>query len=429
MNTVVAERRGAGDAVQRGAPLKVLYVVSLFPCWSETFIVREIHALLRRGIDVRIVSLRPPSESMVQTDAEALLPRVFYPASAGANTVRSLASLASAPLRELGALGQMATHLASYPPILAKSLGTWWRLAGLEARIREWAPDHIHAHFATYPSTAAMVLAKRLGVPFSFTAHAHDIFLEDQLLAAKLARATFSIGISRFNRAFLDERIGAGASNGMRVVHCGIELPRFPFLPDGRDARRILAVGRLDHIKGFEHLVDACALLKERNIDFACDIIGTGILQERIAGAISRHGLQDHVHLLGAQKQEAVQQHLRHVAIFAMPSVVTPRGDRDGIPVALMEAMASGARVVSTRVSGIPELVEHEVTGLLAEPADAASLAAALQRLLQDPALGERLTRAARLRIETEFDIVREAGKLAAAIQQGLADTGAGAGR
>jgi colanic acid/amylovoran biosynthesis glycosyltransferase len=397
-------------------PMRILYVVSLFPCWSETFIVREIHEMLRLGADVRILSLRHASEKMVQSDAAALLDRVIYPAPWWRSLPGIVATVIRHPVRESGDVARMIGGLWRHPAILAKTLAVWWRSLGASAEVGRFAPAHLHAHFATYPSTSAWLLSRRLGRPFSFTAHAHDIFLEDHLLGDKMGEAAFTVVISEFNRRYLRERVAGAESADVRVVHCGVSLAAFPYLEAGRDPRRILAVGRLDEIKGFGHLVDACGLLAAKGLDFTCSIIGSGPLEERLAARIEALGLGGRVLLLGVRKQEEVREALDDAGIFVLPSVVTRSGNRDGIPVALMEAMASGVPVVSTRVSGIPELVEDGVTGLLAAPADAATLAAALERLLGDPALGAQLARRARERVEREFNIQTEPRKLHDAI-------------
>ncbi|HET9651255.1 MAG TPA: glycosyltransferase [Usitatibacter sp.] len=396
--------------------MRVLYVVSLFPCWSETFIVREIAELVRAGVQVRILSLRHPSESLVQSDAAALLGRVVYPARGLAAWRAALGALMRAPCTELAHLARLCGGLWRHPASLAKSVVAWARTLSTLGELSAFAPHHIHAHFATYPSTVALLLSRRLGVPFSFTAHAHDIFLEDHLLAWKMRASAFSVAISRFNREFIARRLGHDATRTMRIVHCGISPAVFSFRPEGRDPARILAVGRLDEIKGFRHLVDACALLRDRGMAFACEIVGSGPLGRELAAQIARLGLGGHVRLLGARKQEEVREMLMRAGVFALPSVVARRGDRDGIPVALMEAMACGAPVVSTRVSGIPELVRDGITGLLANPGDASQLAGCLQRLLADPAYGARLAQRARAAVERDFDIGREAGKLMEAI-------------
>lgn len=392
--------------------VRVVYFVSLFPCWSETFIVRELHELLRLGVDVRIVSLKDPEEKLVQSDAQALLDRVSYPVRGWRGAWEVLRGVVSRPVQTVKELGSICLQLARHPAALAKSLVVWWRTLALVPTVRRLAPDHLHAHWATYPSTAAMIVSRRTGVPFSFTAHAHDIFLEHHLLADKIRRAAFGVTISEFNRRYLAERINEQASERMRVVHCGVSPGEIPFQSGGREPGLIVAVGRLDEIKGFCHLVAACELLAGWKVPFECIVIGEGRLRADLERQIATAGLQDRVRLPGACKQEEVRRHLSRASAFVLPSVVTAAGDRDGIPVAMMEAMASGAPVVSTYVSGIPELVEDGESGLLVQPGDAESLAGALKQLLLQPALGERLAQNARDKVEREFDVAKEARKL-----------------
>jgi colanic acid/amylovoran biosynthesis glycosyltransferase len=392
--------------------MRILYIVSLFPCWSETFIVREILGMIRLGVDVRIVSLKHPSEKLVQSDAAGLLERVSYPAPWWRTALAALATLLRHPLREFLDLLRIFRSLRRHPDAMAKTLVVWWRTLGLLGTVRSLAPAHIHAHWATYPSTAAWLLSTRLGIPFTFTAHAHDIFLEDHLLADKMPAAKATIAISSFNRGYLRGHVAKADHSRIEIVHCGVSPEGFPFIPGGRDKQRILAVGRLDEIKGFPHLIDACARLRDDGVQFRCDIIGSGPLEPDLKAQIRKLGLQDQVHLLGVRKQEEVRAALYQAGVFALPSVVTSRGDRDGIPVALMEAMATGIPVVSTRVSGIPELVEDDVTGLVAAPGDADDLARCLARLLSDGELGARLAVKAREQVEREFDIQKEVRKL-----------------
>ncbi len=401
--------------------MRILYVVSLFPCWSETFIVREIHGLIAQGAEVSILSLKHPSETLVQADARELLDRVVYPAPVLQTLLRTLAVLCRHPLREARLLARLVAGLAGHPLALAKTLLVWWRVKGVAPRLATLKPAHIHAHWATYPASAALSLSAELALPFSFTAHAHDIFVEDHLLALKTAQAVMVVTISEFNRRFIEAMVGQSLGEKIRVVHCGIRSSDAAPESDGageptRDGARILAVGRLDEIKGFPTLIAACALLRERGTAFQCDIIGSGPLHAILMRQITDLGLGDSVRLLGAMAQPEVQTYLERAAVFALPSVVTARGDRDGIPVALMEAMASGTPVVSTTVSGIPELVEHGVTGLLAQAGDPLSLADSITRLLDDPALGQRLARAARLRVAEDFTSDTEAAKLYRAI-------------
>jgi colanic acid/amylovoran biosynthesis glycosyltransferase len=398
--------------------MKVLYFTSLFPCWSETFIVREILELLRMGVDVRIVSLKHPQEKMVQSDAQSLSDRVIYPAKGLGSACRALQECVRHPVRELCALARMACALWRRPQALAKSVVVWWRTLALLQVLRALDPAHLHAHWATYPSTCAWLAAKRLGKPYSFTAHAHDIFLEDHLLSHKMHTAAFGVTISEFNRQYLAEKISPIALQCMQIVHCGVRPNEFAFAPDGRPSNFVVAVGRLDHIKGFIHLIDACQLLMQQSLPFTCQIIGEGPLRSQLEQRITQLGLTAHVKLLGAQKQEAVRDHLARASVFVLPSVVTSSGDRDGIPVALMEAMAVGLPVVSTRVSGIPELIHHGKGGLLAEPGDAAELAQCMAQTLRDPVQARRMAVHARATVEQDFDVSKEAAKLLAAFKE-----------
>lgn len=392
--------------------MRVIYFVSLFPCWSETFIVREINELIKLGVDVRIISLKHASEKLVQSDAKALLDRVVYPKTGAAAMFGALLQCLSHPWRSLAELVGLLRGLAARPEALAKTLVVWWRTLGLIGTLRQLQPDHLHAHWATYPSTAAMLASRRVGVPYSFTAHAHDIFLEDHYLAQKMRSAAFGVTISEFNRRYLADKVSPIALERMRIVHCGVSPRDFVFAPAARKPGQLLAVGRLDEIKGFRHLVDACELLVQRGVEFQCNVIGDGPLRPELEQRIAQASLAGKVTLLGVRKQEEVRQYLAEASMFVLPSVVTSRGDRDGIPVALMEAMAVGLPVVSTRVSGIPELVEHGVSGLLAEPGDAANLADCIQQLILSPERAQQMALRARQQVEHDFDIAIEARKL-----------------
>jgi glycosyltransferase involved in cell wall biosynthesis len=294
----------------------------------------------------------------------------------------------------------------------AKSLEALLR--GLEhlSWIREFDPDVIHAHWATFPSTVAWALAKILDKPFGFTCHAHDIFVNDHLLREKIESAKVAVTISRYNVEYLAEKATPKAREKLNIVHCGVDLTTIPFRADGREPGQIMAVGRLDPIKGFDVLIDALGELAQNGRRVRARIIGEGPLEATMKASIARYGLSDMVEMTGALPQPEVRKSLYASSIFALPSVVTPAGDRDGIPVSLMEAMAAGTPSVSTRVSGIPELIGHEREGLLVPERDPKALAAALARLLDDPALGARLAQAARVKVESEFDAAKEARKL-----------------
>lgn len=402
-----------GEPAATLAPRRVLYVVSLFPILAETFIVREIQALVDKGVDVRILSLKTPrGQAIVHPEAAALLDRVRQPqapATAFWNTLRAVLSHPVAVTRDAAivAAGTWRTPVA-----MIKSLVSMAR--GLEhlSWMRRFDPDFIHAHWSTYPSTAAWVLSRAAGRPFGFTCHAHDIFVDRHILARKIADSALAVTISRHNVDWIDRNVSSLTRHKMKIVHCGVDLAQLPWSGDARDGNHILAIGRLVAQKGFATLIEALARMHADGVAFRCTVVGDGPLRKELQARIDRLGLADNITMVGALPQQAIRGLLQEATIFALPCEIAPDGNRDGIPVALMEAMAAGCPVISCAVSGVPELITDDVNGLLPSANDPTALAGALERLLQDPALRLRLALAARQRIELEFDARKEALKL-----------------
>lgn len=411
-NPVTHKERTFGDS------LHVLYVVSMFPCWSETFIAREINELLQSGVEVHVLSLRPWRESFQQQDQASIGPRVLYPP----NLMHCIAATALAaiqhPVRTLAAFARSVGSLWMHPVQLAKTFGTLVRMHGVMSTVRDHKPDHIHAHWATYPSTAALFMADSLNISFSFTAHAHDIFVHDQLLKEKLRRATFVATISEFNRTLLLDRYRKAGNEKIRIVHCGVSKevlnlkPALQRNPASDKPARILSIGRLDEIKGFPTLLDACQLLDRNGISFRCDIIGDGPQRTALEKHARRRNLQHRVHFLGALPSEKVHQLMSGADIFVLACQPGSDGNMDGIPVVLMEAMCIGVPCISTRISGIPELIEHEQNGLLVEPGDTAGISDSIMQLLADPELATRLSAAAQETVSSNFSAELESMKL-----------------
>jgi len=390
-------------------PLRVGYVVKRYPRYSETFIVAEIAAHEAAGLEVEIFSLLPPNDTHFQD---------------GISRVR-------APVRYLPAQGMKATDLwAAFEDASATLPGFWGELeaargeealsvyeaAVLACEVRRRGIQHLHAHFATMAAAVTRLASRFAKVPYTLTAHAKDIFHQNVRpddLRRKLEEAAAVVTVSDYNRDYLTQTYGSAAARVHRVYN-GLDLEQFRYQSPEQRPPRIAAVGRLVEKKGFADLIEACAILRDRGLTFACDIVGTGPLELVLQALVQRHGLQGWVHLLGPRPRCDVIEHVRSAAVFAAPCVVASDGDRDGIPTVLLEAMALGTPCVSTDVTGIPELLTPGGAGIVVPEHAPAELAATLERLLNDAALRVGLAMHARRRVETEFDVRRTAKRLRA---------------
>ena len=383
------------------------YVVSTWPRLSQTFVLNEILALERRGLPVRIFSVKDPGgEPTHATLANVRAPVAYLSFRRRRRTVLAAnARIARAcPGRYVGTLlralryGQRAI------------MRCFFQAGYLAELVRRDPVDHLHAHFATAPALVAMFAHDLVRIPYTFTAHARDIYVDTPpaLLRAEAQRARAVITCTEYNRQYLSHQIGSAASDKLRCIYHGLDLSQFQFTwPRTLDPEPpvILSVGRLVEKKGLGHLIMAAEILRRRGHSFEVEIIGSGPQHRTLEEQVTRLGLNDRVKLAGAQSHDVVCRAYQRAAVFALPCVVAGDGDRDGIPNVLLEAMGSGIPVVSTPVSGIPELIESERNGLLVPPEDPARLADALERLLTSAELRERLGRAARAEIEAHFSI------------------------
>jgi glycosyltransferase involved in cell wall biosynthesis len=401
-------------------PLRVGYLMSWYPAVTETFILHEMLELRRLGADVQIYPLLGAAQDVGHPGAAELAPRVHYHRALSLELVAAqLHWLVRRPRAYLRTWIDAVRGNARSPEFLAKALVVVPRAAVIARRLERDGVEHVHAHWATHPALAAYVIARLTGVGYSFTAHAHDLYLDRSMLAAKIAGARFVATISRFNRALIARLFGAAAAAKTVVVPCGVDprlfAPRTPREPDG--ALRVACVAGLRDYKGHRFLVQACALLRERGVPFDCVLVGDGPERGAVEAEIAAAGLEGQVRVVGNMPQHEMRAVLDRSDVMVLPSVVTPDGMMDGIPVALMEAMAIELPVVSTRVSGIPELVEDGRTGLLVPEKDGRALAGALERLHRDPALARRLGAAGRARVLERFNLVTNVRRLHAHLE------------
>ncbi len=412
------ERRRAAS----GPPeLRIGYVVSRFPALSETFVVRELAEVDGRA-DVRceLFSLFPERPGPVHDSAAAWLPRRRRVSPAGAACAAAYWA-ARRPVRLAGLLAAVVRDYGSRPELLGRALVTV-ACALQHARALEAEPvDHLHAHFATYPALAAWTCSRLVGVPYSFTAHAHDIFVHRVGLRRRIEDAAFCVGISEHNAGILRATAPRAVAK-IHVVHAGVHPRSYRFRPRApRRGRpmRIACVAALKPYKGHRVLLDAVARLADDGVAVGVDLAGTGPLHDELARRCVRLGIADRVNLLGDLTEPEVAELLDRADVFALAGVVQPDGDADGIPVALMEAMAAGLPVVASDLPGVRELVRHAETGLLAPSGDAAALAGALRTVAVEPEAAVQRARAARALVEERFAVPGEASRLLALIRQG----------
>ena len=387
------------------------YVLKRYPRYSETFVVTEILAHERAGAQLEIFALRPPTDTHFQDAISRVRAPVTYLFSPDEGVKAA---------HVWSAFEQAALVLPGFWSRLEIAAGEIMRdvhqAALLAIRVKTQGITHLHAHFATSATSVARMAAHFAQVPFTFTAHAKDIFHDDVRpddLERKCASAAAVVTVSDFNKAYLQAAMPSVASR-VRRVYNGMDLGLLPFRsPDDRRPL-IVAVGRLIEKKGFGDLVAACAELMERGVAFECAIIGAGELGPELVADTERRGLAEVVRFLGPLPQRDVLEYIRQAAVMAAPCVVGADGNRDGLPTVLLEAMALGTPCVSTDVTGIPELVRDGDTGLLVPQHDPSSLAAALSRLLADPALRVAVAASARQLIEQQFDADRSAERLRA---------------
>ena len=339
-------------------PRRVAYVLRVFPKISETFIASELAELRRRGIEVRILSLRPPAEV-----------------------------LRHALVEDAG-----LTERTLYDPE---------EFAG---RLREFHPEILHAHFATEATASTWRLARHLGVPFTFTAHGYDVYRRpprDFLAAAAV------VTVSAANARYIAETFGVPARH-IHVIPCGVDTDRFR--PDGPrpEPPHIVCVARLAPVKNLGLLLSACAILRTRGLQFRCVLVGDGRCREQLETERARLGLTEVVELVGAAEQLDVLAWWRRATVAVLTS------ESEGMPLSLMEAASCGVPAIATAVGGVPELIEDGVTGFLTSRGDADQLAATLERLLGDPDLARRLGAAARRRAEERFALARQVDRLLA---------------
>jgi glycosyltransferase involved in cell wall biosynthesis len=395
--------------------MKIAYTMSRFPKLTETFVLYEILALESQGVTVEVYPLLREHGSVEHPEAVRLTRQAHYHPFVSLPILWANAHFAARkPIRYLGLILEVLGRTRRSRNFLVGALGIFLKSVRFAYEMERSGVDHLHAHFATHPAVAALIVHRLTGIPFSFTAHGSDLHVDRTMLDVKVRASRFTVTVSDFNRDVIVHECGDWAREKVRVVHCGVDPDVFQPQEDRNRSGplQILCVASFEEVKGHRYLIEACRMLKERGVRFACHLVGDGPRRREVEAQIRRSGLRSEVIVHGPLPRREVVGLLARADAATLPSVPTKEGKKEGIPVALMEAMACALPVVSSDLSGIPELVVDGVTGFLVEPRDVEALAGAFQRLASDPGLRARLGRAGREKVLREFDLHHNARTL-----------------
>lgn len=385
--------------------MKIVFIVSKFPCYDEAFILREMHALSKQA-GIRIFSLRNNAkEKIVHDQAAELLPLTVYVPYffsirvLGAN----LRMLFTRPLRVLSALGALLTGNFKSPEFLLKSLVFFPKAVFLADWMLREKMDMMHAYWATYPASVAMIASKISGLPFSFTGHAHDIYLNTTNLREKIERAKFVSTCTSHNKDYLKQLAPEVPDDRIFLNYHGLDLSKFETADKKRgEVFQILSVGTLNPHKGFNYLIPALADLVKKGMRLHCTIIGGGPLEEDLKKQIQELGLNQEITMTGPLKQAEVIPYYKKSDLMVL--MAQPEWHW-GIPNVLIEAVAAKAPVITTQFGSVDELIKDGKTGLIVSPKDSKGLAEAIEKLAQDDALRTRLMEEGRKFVLENFDL------------------------
>lgn len=415
---------------------KTAYLLDTFPTLSETFIYNEIVQLKNLGMDLTLLSLLKNSEQKIHSpevlDLSKEIRYLFAHFSLRKLLWFHLHFLLCSPRKYFKTLGfafknrisRSLFSLIGSAIRLIKSKGgspeerrdVFWHFVLsviLAKKIHKMGIDHIHSHFADASTSFAMLLSRLLDIPYSFTAHAFDVFVPQDLMEEKLERAKFIVTCTKYNKKFLIGKYPQLDERKIHVIYHGIRWQHFSPEDEKWDGRPVvLTVGRLVKKKGINILIDACRLLQRDHQDFECWIVGDGPERDLLEFKVRQDHLEDKVKFWGAVSPSQVRSFYNKASMFVLPCVVEEDGNRDGIPNVLVEAMAMKLPVVSTHISAIPELIDHERNGFLLPPGDHLAVASTIKYLLENKSKAQVLGENAREKVIKTFDLQKNTSEL-----------------
>ena len=386
---------------------EIAYLFERFPSFGQTFCYREVAELERQGTKVHVYSIRRPVDEPKQDWDQELVGRVHYLPEE------------SALVREV----DRALREGKASPTAREAIEKWGRQPDflrlyqavyVGMRLRQDGLKRLHAHFAGMAARTAFWLDQFFGIPYSFTAHANDIFAPRDFaisLAKLVEGAAAVVTVSNYSAGLLKERFSESAGKIHRIYN-GIDPSRFHPADFGSGVPAIVSIGRLIEKKGFADLIEACRLLKPRGRPFACEIIGEGPLEAALRAQIAEAGLESCVKLAGPLTQSEIVSRLAFATIFVLPCTREADGGMDNLPTVIMEAMAARLPVISTPLGGIPEMIEHEINGELVPEHDPAAICAAMERHIADPARARKFGDRGQEMVREKFSIEANVRKL-----------------
>lgn len=391
------------------ASVRVGYILKMFPRLSETFILNEILALESQGISLHIFSIKRPNDPVIHTRVNMVkAPVIYLPETIRSEPIRIACALINVffeyPLSFLRTLKYELSR--KFRKSNSRSLRKFCQACCIISDTKEI--QHWHAHFATAPTRLASLVHMITGLPYSISTHAKDLYFEGRIenptLERRMTPAHFIIANSKESARDICSSLNKGDSSKIYTIYNGLNLPDFPPRLEEPQAPIILSVGRLEEKKGFHYLIEACRVLLDRNIDFKCEIVGSGSLKRDLNQQIINHKLVENVRLLGPMPQHELKAHYYKARVFTLPCIISSNNDRDVLPNVLKEAMAIGIPVVTTLLPAIKELIEDGVNGILVPPGDPELLAESLELLLANSSLRSTLAINARNIIEERFN-------------------------
>jgi colanic acid/amylovoran biosynthesis glycosyltransferase len=407
--------------MNKPSTVKIAYLLEDFLTPTTTFVTQEIRCLRNCGIDLKVFVTGICAASGIDPCNKDLLriAKFSRPVNAKEMICCHVGALVASPSKYIWALSRLFRTTWNKPGHLIRSLRYFMEGIYLGSQMVEEGITYLHTHFAGRAATAAWSVWSVYGIPYSLTTHAYDLFTNfnnpasnslwrnkngSSLLDLKLEEAQRIITISEFNRRYLIEKLGVTDSK-LQVIQCGVDVSRFqPDVKRLNDRPLVLSVGGLVEKKGHDVLLRACSYLKNWGYTFQCKIIGEGALLPDLVALTKSLKLEEYVHFCGRVHHSEILKYHKEADIFALACVKGKDGNMDGIPVALMEAMAMEIPVVTTNISGIPELVESGTTGFVVEPGDPKELAERLRQLLDDIQLRQAMGRRGREKVLQEYD-------------------------